>query len=391
LKGTFPKATRDRAATKAITDTYYVLDPRMEEVNEPAFGTKEIQDITQAFDKPYDDEAFEKLTRSATKAELANLVAHAGFGTPAVDSIQKPRCLDLDGPSGINTTVLSSSPGNAASYPCPSSLAQSWSMELCYGFGQSVAAEAVSLGVNGWYAPATNIHRSPLSGRNFEYYSEDPLLSGKCAAYVIRGAKDGGVYAYVKHFAADENESGTNGQYHFLTEQALREIYAKPFEIAVKEGKANAMMLSKNRIGYVRAAGSSALLQGLLRKEWGFQGAVITDYYVGGNVMDADEAIRAGVDLILEGEPVVFDDFSSPTFYYHIARAAKNVLYCYCDTMASANKAQSLPFDHHTGAKNDIRPIWKPALLVIDAILAPGLVVYGIFIFRKLKPGTMPE
>ncbi|MBQ7242981.1 MAG: glycoside hydrolase family 3 C-terminal domain-containing protein, partial [Bacilli bacterium] len=83
LKGTFPKATRDRAATKAITDTYYVLDPRMEEVSEPAFGTKEIQDITQAFDKPYDDEAYEKLTRSATKAELANLVAHAGFGTPA--------------------------------------------------------------------------------------------------------------------------------------------------------------------------------------------------------------------------------------------------------------------------------------------------------------------
>ena len=390
IASTFPKEKATRSLSKGISDTYGIHSPTTQNVHPKEFGTREIKSITEAFGKDYDDEIYEKLVYSCNSGELINFVQHSGFGTPALSAIEKPRCLDLDGPCGINTTVLSSSPGNAASYPSASTIAQSWDKELCYQYGSSVANEALALGVNGWYAPGANIHRSPLSGRNFEHFSEDPLLAGTSAAYVVMGAKDGGLYAYVKHLAADENETGTNGQYHFLTEQALREIYARPFEIAVKKGRANALMLSKNRIGYTRAAGSSVLIQDLLRKEWGFQGAVITDYYVGGNVMDADEAIRAGVDLILEGEKFNFDDTDSDTFLYNIARAAKNAIYCYADTMATANQAQSLPFDHLTGAKNDIHPIWKPIFIGADVVLTPLLVLYAIYIFKHTK-GSSPE
>ena len=382
MVGTFPIQRPNRKASEGVLSTYGPHAPTTYDVHPKQFGTKEVSNITEAFGKEYDDEIYEKLVYSCGDEELVNMIQHAGFGTPALPSIQKPRCLDLDGPCGINTTVLSSSPS-------ASTLAQSWDGELCYQFGSSVANEALALGINGWYAPGANIHRSPFSGRNFEHFSEDPRLSGYCASYVVRGAKDGGLYAYVKHLAAAENETGTNGQYHFLTEQSLREIYAKPFEIAVKKGGANAIMLSKNRIGYTRAAGSSLLIQSLLRKEWGFKGAVITDYYVRREVMDADEAIRAGVDLMLEGEYVLFDDYESDTFFYNIARAAKNVIYCYADTMDTANKAQSLPFDHHTGAKNDIHPIWKPVLIGIDIAMLPLLGLYGYFIFRhtsKMPP-----
>lgn len=388
FKQTFPTFREDRPYTAEVEKTFPIHDPTIDPRDEkPTFESGEGLKIEDALreDFPYDHPIYDRLASCCSEFEAINLVQHAGFGTPQLASIGKPRCLDLDGPSGINTTVLSSSPGEAANYPSPSTFGQSWSRELCYEYGQSISKEAAALGVTGWYAPGANLHRSPLGGRNFEYFSEDPLLCGNFASYVLRGAKDGGVYSYVKHFAADETESGHNGQYHWMSEQALREIYAKPFEIAVKFGGANAIMLSKNRVGSVRACGSTALNIDLLRKEWGFKGAVITDYYVPGNVMDADECIRSGVDLILEGATVTFDEYHSNTFFKNIHRAARNAIYCYCHTMYVANLAQELPFNHLTGATNDIYPYWKPILIVTDIFLFPGLLLAGIFIVRHFK------
>ena len=393
FKETFPKKSDPREMSEAMNlYNYRVHAPRINESDEkPLFGAKTDLKIMDAFGKPIEDSIYDRLVETLTEEEAINLVQHAGFGTAALPSIEKPRCMDLDGPCGLNTSVLSSNPGNATSYPSTATLAQSFDIELCYSYGRAIAKEAEALGVNGWYAPGANIHRSPLGGRNFEYFSEDPLVAGNSAAYLIRGAKAGGLYCYLKHFACDEQESGQNGQYQWLTEQAFREIYARPFELAVKLGQANGVMLSKNRIGSVRSAGSTALNIDLLRNEWGFKGAVITDYYVSGHVMDADEAIRSGVDLILEGGTVNFDDTSSATFFKGIARAARNAIYCYAETMHAANTAQSLPFDHHTGAKNDIQPIWKPILIVLDCILVPSLGVYAFFVRKKLKKDEMED
>ena len=392
FKQTFPK----EKAIRAMNDTmlrlnYPVGEPKNDpDATRPAFDKNLGMRITDAFGKDYDDVTYDFLVSTLHEDEAIHLVQHAGFGTSELSSIGKPRCLDLDGPCGLNTSVLSSSPGNATSYPSTATLAQSFNRELCYDYGRAIGKEAKALGINGWYAPGANIHRSPLGGRNFEYFSEDPFLSGHCAAYVIRGAKDAGLYCYLKHFAVDTQESGQNGQYQWMSEQALREIYAKPFEIAVKLAEANGVMLSKDRIGSVRSAGSDALIEKLLRKEWGFEGAVITDYYVGGNVMSADEAIRAGVDLILEGSTVTFVDTSSPTFFSNIARACRNVLYCYASTMYAANIANDLPFDHYTGAKNEIRATWKPILITVDVITVPLLGVYAFFTKRKFSKDS-PE
>lgn len=186
-------------------------------------------------------------------------------------------------------------------------IAATWNTELVEKMGVAVGNEALignergdGRSYSGWYGPAVNIHRTPFSGRNWEYYSEDGFLSGKMAASVITGAKSKGVYTYVKHFTVNDQETNrdTNGLITWVNEQALREIYLKPFELAVTEGHTSAMMSSFNRIGTVWAGGSYELLTDVLRNEWGFVGMVITDYNTNG-YMYADQMIRAGGDLNL--------------------------------------------------------------------------------------------
>ena len=160
--------------------------------------------------------------------------------------------------------------------------------------------EADGLNVSGWYAPAINIHRSAFSGRNFEYYSEDPVISGKMAAEEVRGAQENGLYAYIKHFALNDQEEQRLGLLcTWANEQTIRQTYLKPFEDAVKLGGATAVMSSFNYIGNEWAGGCSALLNDVLRGEWGFRGMVLTDYFGGYGYMDADKAIRNGNDIML--------------------------------------------------------------------------------------------
>ena len=390
----FPKMTPTRSLdTDAYVNNFICHDPRINEGDEhPEFGAQTNFTITDAFGKDINDPVFDSLVSQCKKDELIALSTHAGFQTMPLVSIGKPYCVDLDGPCGINTSVLANDPGNATSYPCASLLAQTWSNDLCYAFGQAIAKEANAIGLNGWYAPAANLHRSPLSGRNFEYFSEDPLVCGQCATYVCLGAIEGGVYCYLKHFVADENESGTNSQYHWLTEQALREIYAKPFEIAVKKAHVNAIMASKNRVGSVRCSGSDALLKKLLRQEWGFRGSVISDYYRSAPINDSDEAIRAGCDIMLEGtDSTAFDETKSATFEIALKSSAKNVIFTYCDTMYRSNIAQGQSFDHHTGSKKALNFSWIFFLVGIDVGALALLGGYFVLIKKNLKPLDPPK
>ena len=387
FNATFPKETPTRSMSTEMYNKNFVTHIPTVNLNDehPQFSTPTTFTIADGIGKEYDDPIFLKLVQQCSKSELIDFILRAGFGTAAIPSIGKPECIDLDGPCGLNTTVLAHTPGEATSYPCASLLASSYNKSLAYRFGEAVAEEAKALGVNGWYAPAVNIHRSPLGGRTFEYFSEDPYLSGELASYVCMAAVEGGLYCYLKHFVADENESGTNSQYHWLTEQALREIYAKPFEIAVKKANVNALMTSKNRIGSVRCSGSTALLQSLLREEWGFKGSVISDYYIAGDTNDADEAIRAGCDLSLDGEgSAKFDDTTSATFEIALQTSAAHAIYTYCSTMDRANTAQGLSFNHYTGKKEDGQNGWRYILIAIDAIGATGIGLY-VFLVAWIK------
>lgn len=166
-------------------------------------------------------------------------------------------------------------------------IAATWNVKLVHDMGVMLGLEGICGNVkgdgspySGWYAPAVNIHRSQFSGRNFEYYSENGVLSDKMGANVVIGAREKGVYTYVKHFVANDQETDrvSNGLIVWVNEQALRETYMKPFEIIVKEGNTSAIMSSFNRLGTTWAGGSYPLLTEVLRGEWGFKGMVITDY-----------------------------------------------------------------------------------------------------------------
>lgn len=244
----------------------------------------------------YDDPQWDELLDKVSISEMHAMFARAGYTTAEIASIEKPRTTEYDGPAGIKNYV---SGWSGFCYPVQITMAATWNTELLENLGKFVAEEGQRAGTQGWYAPSMNIHRSPYSGRNFEYYSEDGLLSGKLGAATSRGAEEKGMFVYIKHFVVNDAEQNRNGINTFLTEQALREIYTKPFEISVKEGNASGLMGSMNRIGTRMTIGSWALMTGLLRNEWGFHGGVVTDFALGYNTDTSMQALAAGTNLQL--------------------------------------------------------------------------------------------
>lgn len=338
---------------------------------------------------PYEDERWDQLVSQMSLNDLYVLSAGGGFGTQRIDSVGKPAAVDKDGPCGFNSLITGSGGGteSATNFPCETLIASTWDWKLSYRFGLALSAEGNALGVDGLYGPAVNIHRNVLNGRNFEYYSEDPYISGIMCAYTVYGCKENGVYCWIKHFALNENETGRTHMYQFCTEQALREIYLRPYEIAVKEGGANAIMTAYGRVGTVRASGSSALNTAVLRGEWGFKGAVITDYYNAGVVHDADECIRAGNDLMLDpnGRPSYFGDQTSATAVIALQSAAKHILYSYLETKYTAQVSTGLDLSTLVGNRTDVFAWWIPVAGVIDGLIVVGCVAFAVLSFLNFK------
>lgn len=236
------------------------------------------------------------------------------------------------------------------SYPSEVVIASTFNVELVRRMGEMVGNESIANQVNGWYAPAVNLHRSPFGGRNFEYYSEDPLLSGAMGAACVSGAASKGLYCTVKHFAVNDQETNRvngGGISVWVNEQALRELYLRPFEYTVKNASASvkyisdsqgtmtekelpactAMMSSYNRLGAAWAGGSEALLDGVLREEWGFRGLVITDFNLY-EFMYPDQAVAAGSDLILSTDAMKsLEDAKSASAVQNLRQACRNILY----------------------------------------------------------------
>lgn len=270
------------------------------DVPEPTTGVDngiKLEDL-QGLD--YDDPLWQAFLDQFTDKELVALAGNGGYWSVAVERLGVPRTTMYDGPAGIRSFLGAWS---TVSYPTPVNLSATWNDDLAEEVGRAMGAEAQAFEVDAVYAPSLNLHRSPLGGRNFEYYSEDPLIAGKIGAAYVRGIQETGTVAVVKHYAANDQETNraNYGLYVWATEQSLREIYFRPFELAVKEGDAHGMMSAFNRIGPIWAGGSHELLTDVLRDEWGFQGFVITDAgIVGqGDHFDALQAVQAGNDLML--------------------------------------------------------------------------------------------
>ena len=244
----------------------------------------------------------------------------------------------------------------------------------------SIGQMADEMDVSGWYAPAMNIHRSAFAGRNFEYYSEDGFLSGQMAAHAVQGAAQHGVYAYVKHFAMNDQETNRCGMLcTWSTEQAMREIYFKPFEIAIKQGNAGAVMSSFNYIGNRWAGGTKELCQTLLRDEWGFQGFVLTDYFGVYGYMSADQGVRNGTDCMLVNYPTetslvgnLTDGNISNGGLQAMRTATHNILYTVVNSRAYTEE------NLNPGMEG-----WQIAAIAIDVVLALVIVVLEIAVIKK--------
>lgn len=229
--------------------------------------------------------------------EMKKIVELSGFETKAIESIGKPKFNEYDGPAGLNKVVFSSIPGKWTIFPNETVIGQTFNTNLAYQLGLSIAKEGNESGIRGWYAPGANIHRTPFTGRNYEYYSEDPLLSGEMAGETASGAKANGMYVYMKHLVLCEQGDNSTNVYTFATEQALREIYLKPFEKAVKNYGLMGVMSSFNNVGAIWSGANYALMTEILRNEWGFDGVVITDYTKGTSPMSPTAGVVSGNDL----------------------------------------------------------------------------------------------
>lgn len=332
----------------------------------------------------YDDPAWENLLDQAIVSEMKNLQYYGAYQTKSVESIGMNSTTSGDGPVGWrNILSASSSPAiyDVCSYVAQVVVGATFNQELVEKFGRMVGDEGIignekggGKPYSGWYAPGVNIHRSPFGGRNFEYYSEDGILSGKLAAAQIRGAQSKGVACYIKHFALNEQETRRTigGSLSWVTEQAMREIYLRPFEMAVKEGKSRAVMSSFNRIGTRWAGGDYRLLTSILREEWGFRGAVICDFNDGTPYMHPKQMAYAGGDLNLATLPVNWCNESSAADVYILRQCTKNIAYVVGNSNAMNGDI--------IGEK---MAIWKILLIVIDCVLAAGLAVWGFFVIRN--------
>lgn len=257
----------------------------------------ELTDLGLQLGLNYDDEGWTELLNSLTVEEMEKIVLHGYLGTASLETIGKPSVRDLDGPSQVGSfNQITMGVG----YPCGTVLAQTWNASLAREYGRQLGYEAACLGVDGIYAPSINIHRTPLGGRNYEYYSEDPQLTGTMASQVIQGCLDTGTYCYIKHLSINNQDSWRDSLYTWLTEQSLREIYLSAFRTCVRDG-ATGIMTSYNRVGATWAGGNVGLLVDVLRGEWGFNGCVITDYADHHTYMNADQMLAAGGDLYMDG------------------------------------------------------------------------------------------
>ncbi len=241
----------------------------------------------------WDDDIWDTFLDQLTPKDLRTLVEDSGYGSRAIESIGKITWWDYDGPSGFNRTNLSPNVKGSkmTAFPAENLVGQCWNKELLYQAGQIIGMDGQNFGISGIYAPCINLHREAINGRNYECYSEDPILSGYYAANFVIGAKSNGVYTYLKHLALYDSSPYTN-QRVWCTEQNFRENYLKPFEIAIKKGGATGVMASFNKIGPMWAGANQAMIDGVLRTEFGFKGTVVTDYDDG---TDSNMKIRAGL------------------------------------------------------------------------------------------------
>lgn len=426
--GTQPKGVKEKAIDESFIPKLGLeisfdpnTDPRFGNVEgsivytaeEPTSGADNGMQLSDLRGADYDDPRWEQLLDQIDfvkdKESIKGNLSGAGYLTFGIDSIGLPATTEADGANGLKVSDVIE--GGKSGYNMSKTstfgmaplLAATWNTKLMYDFGAALGQEALQHDVAGWYSPAINLHRSMFCGRVFEYYSEDPVLSGYMAAAAISGAMDNGMACYVKHFALNDTETGRASLiYTWADEQTMRELYLKAFEIAIKTAKstiryygdngeltdktiraATAVMATQTCFGWVSGECNYELLTLLLRNEWGFRGTAHSDYWVWNGDNLRDLALRAGLDTYLCNNAPMWTllDLDSTTAHTLMRRATKNLAY----TMVNSNAMQGI-------APGSIVLVgtspWVYALVAIDAVivlLIAGGVVWMILRGKKAK------
>ena len=340
----------------------------------PTTGADNGLTLADMRDADYDDPRWEKLLDQLTVDEMANMIAMAGYQTAAMDSVGKVATLDFDGPAAINNNFTGV---GSIGFPIEVVVASTWNKELAQAWGECMGKISQEMGAEGWYAPGMNTHRTAFGARNYEYFSEDGVLAGNMGAKAVEGARNYGVYSYIKHFALYEGNAKMVSVWS--NEQAIREIYLKPFEISVKQGGANAVMVSWSFLGDKWTGECSNLMNTVLRDEWGFRGMALTDFFRnnGHGFMNADAALANGVDAMLStfnGEENNVANPEHPTSVLQMRNACKNVMYTVVSSWAYDGEHEE------TGMEN-----WKKAGIGIDIVIALFMAGMEVLVIRGYK------
>lgn len=365
----------------------------------PTLGAKNGLSLSDLTGKDYDDANWEKLLDQLSLEDMITLINTGGWQTASIDSVGKVATSDCDGPAGLSNYVTHTM---GTQFPTEVLMAQTWSKEMAEKLGDALGQEFANANNFGWYGPAMNLHRTAFSGRNFEYYSEDGTLSGIFASKEVNGAAKYGVYPFIKHFAANDQETNRCAfLMTYLSEQTLRENVLRPFEIVVKsfdyDNGVLGVMTSYNWLGTVPVISNYDLLTTVLRDEWGFAGTVISDYNGSYGYQLSDAAIRAGNDLMLGygmAESNQFTDTDSATCVQAMRQACKNILYTVGNSGYYADAAAA----NNTGMDNMTK-----FFIAVDTIgILLALAVEALVVIRWLKkrktmtvsveePGEVPQ
>ena len=395
------------ANIRSELDSTTSLNPNPTSGEFESMSVGDTQYLVNMRGKDIDDEGYHSMVRSMSYSEIGNIIAQSGYQIPGADSISMPTSMVVDGPAGLNILPNHDSKplGDgyyAMSWPCEIAIASSWDLSVASNVGDYIAEEGLWSNISGWYGPAMNIHRSAFSGRNFEYYSEDPYLSGTLAQEETYAAGSRGMITFIKHFALNDEEThrDTNGLIIYADEQSIRETYLKPFEMAVKvpdstvkynelqnDGSyvmkeksiptCRGIMTSYNRLGSTWAGGDYNLITNVLRNEWGFKGAVLTDWDVEG-YMNNGQMLEAGGDFKLNTVGVNRTIGKDAHDSHYALAAMEHILYAVGNSSAMNGFVPNQSIVHG-------QVYYRYIIYAYDAVY--GIVILGLAfgIIRKIK------
>ena len=380
------------AANDAIVAGLAIQDQPESTGEMPTMGKEGTLTLSQFVGVPMDgsitvngqEYTWDDLLDQLTFSDMTKLVGLAYHSTASASNVGKPATKDENGPLGLTATLTGGS--SSTGYTSADILAATFDREIAEAVGRSLGNDclmATGKAYSGLYGPGVNIHRTPYGGRNFEYYSEDPLISGQICAAQVGGIQSKGVYVYMKHFALNDQDTGRDGLCVWTNEQAAREIYLQAFEYPIEQANALCVMTSFNRLGTTWAGGDYNLLTNILRNEFGMKGIILTDFSNSNNYMDVVQGVVAGGNAWDANDankwPAKLKEYKDNATVCNAMRdASKHILYTVANSNAMNGVSENVQIV-------EVRAWWQTAILVLDVVFGVLAVGSAVMLVRDIR------